>query len=404
MTMIHDPMPELLRRAAALPLLCALAACHPDAARGGTPGALTGTSGTACASAAPETRWAGGGYVRAAVYGNDPDGWLSSVNGVAALQDGRVAVLDGSAARVVVLDGELKPVREFGRKGGGPGELSPNALMGMQGLQRTFNYLEATDTALFVYNSNGIAVFGWDGRFKQQYGGLASGFIAPFTLRAMQAAPRGVLYGYDTLDMSGGRGHRLQTWAVVDGDRRRLVAEVPVTPPPMRGTTFQVGTRQARALWASRNGCAAMSDGGSQWLARVDAGTGRVDTIPLPRHDVPAYDAALDDRMAGRMAQLGGALGGRARVETGMSPTLLARWSEMTIDPDGHLWIRPWTRREEREGPVAAYQLSMANGRVQRETLPAFPQAFGRPGVFYAVEKDPETDEILLVMYQKRGG
>jgi hypothetical protein len=386
-------------------LLCALAAaCHPDAARGGTLGALTGTDGTACAQAAPGTRWAGGGYVRTAVYGHDPDGWLSSVNGVAALQDGRVAVLDGSAARVVVLDGELKPVREFGRKGGGPGELSPNALMGMQGLQRTFNYLEATDTALFVYNSNGIAVFGWDGRFRQQYGGLQSGFIAPFTLRAMQAAPRGVLYGYDTLDMGGRRGHRLQTWAVVDGDRRRLVAEVPIPPPPMRGTTFQVGTRQARALWASRNGCAAMSDGGSQWVARVDAATGRVDTLPLPRHDVPPYDAALDDRMAGRMAQLGSAMGGRARVETGMSPTLLARWTEMTIDPDGHLWIRPWTRPSEREGPVAAYRLSMADGRVTRETLPAFPQAFGRPGVFYAVEKDPDTDEILLVMYQKRGG
>jgi hypothetical protein len=119
---------------------------------------------------------------------------------------------------------------------------------------------------------------------------------------------------------------------------------------------------------------------------------------------VPAYDPALDDRMAGRMAQLGSAMGGNARVETGLTPTLLARWTEMAIDPDGHLWIRPWTRPSEREGPVAAYRLSMADGRVQRETLPAFPQAFGRPGVFYSVEKDPDTDELLLVMYQKRGG
>lgn len=391
--------------AAALGLACVLAGCGvSDAAQGGTTAAVSGAPGTACAFSPAPSRWAGGGYGRAAVYGREP-GWLSSVTGLAATADGRVAVLDGNAARVVVLQGPLRAVREFGRRGGGPGELQPNALMGMQGLQRTFNYLEATDTALFVYNAGGIDVFGWDGRFRRQYGGLTGGYIAPFTVRAMQAAPRGVLYGYDTLDVSGGRGHRLQTWVALGDDRRRLVAEVPMTPPPMRGTTFQVGTRQARALWAARNGCAAMSDGGSPWVARVDAGTGRVDTLRLPRHDVPPYDPAADSRMSERMSRLGGALGARGRVGAGMEPTLLARWTEMVIDPDGYLWIRPWSPPEQREGqPVAALRVSLRTGAVERETLPAFPQAFGPPGVFYAVEKDAETDELLLVMYQKGAG
>lgn len=391
--------------AAALGLACALAGCGVgDAAQGGTAAAVAGPVATACAFSPAPSRWAGGPYARAAVYGREP-GWLSSVTGIAATASGRVAVLDGTAARVVVLDGPLRVVREFGRRGGGPGELAPSALMGMQGLQRTFNHLEATDTALFVYNANGISVFSWDGRFRGQYGGLTGGYIAPFTLRAMQAAPRGVLYGYDTLDMTGRRGHRLQTWVALGDDRRRLVAEVPMTPPPMRGTTFQVGTRQARALWAARDGCAVLSDGGSPWVARVDAGTGRVDTLPLPRHDVPPYDPAVDDRLSERMSRLGGALGGRARVSGGMAPTLLARWTEMAIDPDGYLWIRPWTPPDAREGqPVAAYRLSLRTGAVERAALPAFPQAFGPPGVFYAVEKDPETDEILLVMYRKGAG
>ncbi|HYW11589.1 MAG TPA: hypothetical protein VE871_06510, partial [Longimicrobium sp.] len=274
----------------------------------------------------------------------------------------------------------------------------------MQGLQRTFNYLEASDTALFVYNAGAVSVFGWDGRPRNQHGGLRGGFIAPFTFRAMHAGPRGLLYGYDTLDMTGGRGHRVQTWAVRDDGRRRLVAEVPATPPPMRGTTFQVGTRQARALWAARSGCVAMSDGGSQWLARVDAGSGRLDTLPLPRHDVPRYDPAQDARMARRMSGLQDALGGGARISGTLPPTLLARWTEMVIDPDGYLWIRPWAPAEERDGPVQAFRMSLQTGQVQPARLPAFPQAFGRAGEFYTIEKDPDTDEILLVQYRRRAG
>lgn len=380
-------------------LLALLAACAPgDAAERAT--ADLASAGSACTSA-PASRWAGGAYERTAVYGKEPQGWLSSVNGVAATPDGRVAVLDGSAARVVVLDGDLRPVREFGRRGGGPGELAPDALMGMQGLQRTFNYLEATDSALFVYNAGAVSVFGWDGQHRTRHGDLRGGFIAPFTFRAMRAGSRGFLYGYDTLDMTGGRGHRMQTWAVRDDGRRRLVAEVPAISPPMQGTTFQVGTRQARALWAAHGSCVAMSDGGSAWLARVDAGSGTVDTLPLPPHDVPRYDPARDMQMTQRMAGLQGALGGGARIKGGLAPTLLSRWTEMVIDPDGYLWIRPWTPAEARESPVDAFRISLQTGQAQPAQLPAFPQAFGRAGEFYAVEKDPDTDELLLVQYRR---
>ncbi|HYW10550.1 MAG TPA: hypothetical protein VE871_01305, partial [Longimicrobium sp.] len=128
---LSSPAPRagLRRRAGALGLAALLAACTPgDAAEHGAAGLAA--AGAACTSA-PDSRWAGGAYERAAVYGKEPQGWLSSANGVAATADGRVAVLDGTAARVVVLDGDLRPVREFGRRGGGPGELAPDALMGM---------------------------------------------------------------------------------------------------------------------------------------------------------------------------------------------------------------------------------------------------------------------------------
>jgi hypothetical protein len=63
-------------------------------------------------------------------------------------------------------------------------------------------------------------------------------------------------------------------------------------------------------------------------------------------------------------------------------PTAVVRWSEMVADPDGHLWIRPWEPPERRrEGQVPVFRVDLSTGAVRSDTVPAFPRAFGEPGV-----------------------
>jgi hypothetical protein len=218
----------------------------------------------------------------------------------------------------------------------------------------------------------------------------------------MYAGESRLMYGFDTLDVGGSGRHRLQTWTIA-GDGRRLAAEITLVPPPLTATTFRLGARQARALWTAEGGCVAMSDGGSPWIVRMDAGTERLDSLRLPRHDVPPYDPADDERFSSELGRLSGSLRGRASGARRMPPTQLMRWSEIIIDPDGFLWVRPWRAPSDPPGEVPVLRVSLADGRVEQDRVPAFPQAFGPPGVFYSVEKDGDTDEVVLVMYEKRG-
>ncbi|HET7459636.1 MAG TPA: hypothetical protein VFJ82_00250 [Longimicrobium sp.] len=379
----------------ALAWACAAGDAAPDAgALARLPGA-----GPGCTAAARGSRWAHDGYRARAAYGHDPNGWLSGPSGVAATPDGRVAVLDGASSRVVVLDSLLHPVREFGRRGDGPGELQPAPLMRLQRTHRNFNFLAATDTALYAYDFEGVEVFGWDGHVRRHLGGLRGHVLLPHTLRVLTAEPGELVYGFDSLDADHGR-HRMQTWAVV-GERHRLLGELLMPRPRARGF---VGPREARALWAARGRCVVMADGGSEWVLRLDLASGRVDTVPLPAHEVPAWRASDDEKGRSML----GLLRGRVRGYDGSAPppaapSLLMRWTEMAVDPDGWLWVRPW-QRDEDEGPVQVVRVSLQTGRAEKATVPAFPHAFGPPGVFYSLQKDPDTDEVILVRYDAGAG
>jgi hypothetical protein len=398
-----------LRAKAALPVVAALAALATWAAAGDA-GADTnegpdgvparGDLQARCTSAPGGSRWAAGTYARRAVFGQDPNGWLQGPSGLAATRDGRVAVLDGAASRIVVLDSALRQVREIGRRGRGPGELAPNALLRLQRPRRIFNYLEATDSALFAYDTDGVEVFGWDGRFRRHIGGVRGRVLLPHTLRALSAGPRELLYGFDSLDANRSR-HRLQTWTVA-GERRRLVAELRLPPLPGPNGSY-VGSRQARALWAARGDCVVMADGGSEWVLRLHRAAGRADTLRLPPHRVPRYRASDDAEGREHADLLRGRVQGYRGTEGVMEPTLLIRWTEMAIDPDGYLWLRPWRSPSESDRPVPVVRVSLQTGRAEHDTVPAFPHAFGPPGVYYSLEKDPDTDEAIVAKYDRRG-
>lgn len=394
----------LLRLVTLASLCAAAAACSRDG--GDAPEAAAARPRAAgCLSAPGGSRWAaaGGSYARGPVYGREPDGWLSGVTGVAATQDGRVAVLDGASSRVVVLDDSLRARGEFGRRGKAPGELSPSPMTRLPSVRRTFNHLAASDSELYVFDGDAVEVFGWDGRFRRQVGGLGRARSGVFTLLSMRAAPGELVYGFDTLDLAGRKGRRLQTWAV-SGGRRRVVAELPLAAPAGGRGTAVMGSRQARALWAAWGNCVLMSDGAGEWVVRLDRESARSDTLPLPRHEVPPYRPSDDDALARRLTAVMGGRGAGVGSSAGTAPTALTRWSEMVVDPDGYLWIRPWRAPSDDAAPIGVVRLDLRTGRAERERVPAFPRAFGPPGTYYALEKDPETDEILLASYQRRAG
>lgn len=145
-----------------------------------------------------------------------------------------------------------------------------------------------------------------------------------------------------------------------------------------------------------------MSDGAGEWVVRLDRGTGRSDTLPLPRHEVPPYRPSDDSALVRGLAAVRARTGARGGASGKAVPTALTRWSEMVVDPDGYLWIRPWRAPSDDAAPIEVVRVDLRTGRAERERVPAFPHAFGPPGTYYALEKDPETDEFLLAAFRRR--
>lgn len=215
---------------------------------GPQPGATPEFAAEGCVSRAGGPRWATaqGEYVRSAVYGQEPNGWLASVAGIAVAPDGEVVVYDAASARIVVLTEGLRPVREFGRRGEGPGELSTLPVPGA--VASLFRYVDVTDSLIFAY---------------------------------------------DSLDIHGQVRRRWQTWAI-SGETRSLVFELPLENPPTPGGMVYAHPREARPLWGVHGSCVIVADEASEHLLVYDRGTARIDTIPLPAHKVPPPDATSE--------------------------------------------------------------------------------------------------------------
>ena len=122
-----------------------------------------------------------------------------------------------------------------------------------------------------------------------------------------------------------------------------------------------------------------MADGESEWVLRYHTSNGAVDTLRLPSHKVPPpTQSPVPDALVAAMRSRGSS----GPVSRGVVPTAVVPWSEMVADPDGHLWIRPWEPPERRRaGQVPVFRVDLSTGAVRADTVPAFPRAFGEPGV-----------------------
>jgi len=350
-----------------------------------------------CAASAAESRWSpvAGSYRLDATYGRTSDEWIGSVAGLAFRED-RVVLLDHGDPRVVILSDDLEPVREFGREGQGPGEFESPMIPWAHRGSWSFWYLAVSDSAIAVYDREAIEIFSHAGDFHSRQGGIPRDRLFGVRYLAIPDGGTQVAYAFDRVDRRQQKRRALETWVMTDSVPE-LIWTVPLRDPPHSGVGYVNPSRQARPLWAVSGRCVLVSDGASRELLRFDRTTGRQDTLLLPDWSPPPMTSA--ERESGRARARAGLPG------AGMEPTALMAWTDLVVDPDGFIWMEAW--RGDRTEPSRVAILNPSDGSLVEATIPAFPKAFGEPGTLYGVVFDSETDQSLVLRYDRndlRGG
>ena len=335
-------------------------------------------------------------YARTAVQGNSPDTWFAQISG-AALVGGHLYVFDAQAARILVFDDRLTSlVGSFGSKGEGPGEFRGAAASNEYGPPRWL--MPGAQGELIVFDGYRIQRFGADGRYL----GLAmsSPAAAGLTLNTPRFGwAHDSLYfsagGYDYLSLtsmglaSGNSSPVFYGRVAARGHRRDLLA-MPLPRLP-RGT---VGSRQAMPVWAFGPKCLWASDGSRPVFYRVRRdGTGRDSMVlDLQLPDPPLeWDTDVDSllRQTHNNVPLAKA-------------TALWRIRDLLFDPADYLWIRLNPKRSSDLG-VGVAAVDPESGKTVVFQVPAFPLAFGAPGVFYAATRDSMNRPLIGRFAASRG-
>jgi hypothetical protein len=376
-------------------LAAALGACGRDHPREGTSFA---SASAACPSRAEGSRWAsaGGRYRETAAYGRTRDQWLYEVGGI-AYGDSLLFVYDAAEARILSLTARLQPARSFGRKGSGPGELTSTVDMGRRG--SGWRWLDVDGDTVAVFDGVRVQLFSRKGTFIDQRLSRLAG------TRALSERMERIAYaGGSVVAPSGGYDlallqpvadrYRWDLTAHAPGSDRRLLS-LKLTPLPASGRVPFNGPEQARPLWDLWRGCVAATDGTGAWLVRASLGGGRVDTLPLslPEVEPPHFDHDELVRLMGMASK--GEQGYRG-------PTAVRKLSGLVIDPDGFAWLLlTQDSTNVPGGGVEVVRIALSTGAAERDTVPAFPAAFGAPGVFYARTNNRHTGEALVTRYDR---
>lgn len=349
-----------------------------------------------CTSRTEGSRWASGAaeYTESATYGTaGEDDWIEEIGGIASL-DSLVFMYDAGRARIVALDQGLRPVRVLGREGRGPGELKRERDMGWRG--RGWRWLDVTDGKVAVFDGTRIQLFTPDGSDADESfrGAVRSGAVTFETDRLR-------FWDGELVAASGGyrenanKGTVPNTWTLYrNGDRTsRPILSLVLTPRPAdaNGIPF-TGPEQALPVWDMSNGCIVAGDGTDRLLVRSDLEGRAVDTLQLAIPDLgrPVVDAEQMGRLLG--------LAGKGRRGGFLPPSAVRQVELITIDPDGYVWILPVQDSAAAGSGVEILRMSLQSGAVERDTVPAFPLAFGQPGVFYA--RGGDREEPVIARFQ----
>jgi hypothetical protein len=321
----------------------------------------------------------GGRFERTATFGDGEADTLLSFAGM-AVGRGRVYVLDGAAGTVRVLDDSLRSIGRMGRPGRGPGELERFVMPTSHG--GSHRWVAVQGDTLAVFDGERVSRFRLDGTLLSTWSYDRVRGTSPLQSRIAHVAGE-LLFsagGYDF--MLGARQPDFQIHATL-GDKPHPVARIALPPLP---ASMQMSSEDARPRWDVRGRCIVLSDGTSPWLVRVDRETGTADTIPLALPDRDPPPISEEERRAARMA------GGQGSLPEPTAPLLIR---DLVMDPDGEVWIRPVQPSPAPRG-VEVLRISPGTGVARTDTVPAFPRAFGAPGVFYAVEASPDGVPVII--------
>jgi len=338
-------------------------------------------------AANPTSSWAsaGGVYARSTAYGTGVVDFLQSVTGLARLRSG-VAVFDLGSARVHVLDSELRTVSGFGREGDGPGEFRRR--VDLQDRQRypRRNVLSGDDSVLAVFSARSVHMFDLDGGFLRSQ-------VVPFQQEFVGEWRYLHVYGgalYAGLYVSHPAPSFERSFSVVrlteSGPER--VYELSLARLPLVGNRAYEGPQEARPVFAGFGQCLLLGDGSSSELVLLDLSNMRARTVKLP-------EVGVEDLQLPVPPPMQAFVGGNSRYGP---PAALLRWTQVSVDPDGHLWVEVW--RHDTAAPPQILRVD-PNGGVHVEDVPAFPRIFGASGVFYSSERLPVSDEMVITRYQR---
>jgi len=310
-------------------------------------------------------------------------------------QDGRIYVLDRANYRVVLFSSTGEYLRSFGRRGGGPGEISVPAALSV-GPDGTISVMD--------YSKGGLVRFGADGSALQ-----STPIELPYSGGRMVHTERGLLLNilegylegyrstdqsvvYDRLVLLGVDGGTVEI-ASLERNRPRMVRYtgcVGIDLAPLFGPELN---------WDADGDRIAVNDT-TAYVVDMFRGERRIASY---RRDLSLRSVDRDDALAelgkGKTVVIPG---GRCRIDPveelegrGYADRLPAI-SALAVSPDGMIWVRRGSFREE----AALIDLLDRDGRYLG-TLPAgspFPVAFISSDTLIVKETD-EFDIEYIVAY-----
>ncbi|HEU4628798.1 MAG TPA: hypothetical protein VFS08_03605 [Gemmatimonadaceae bacterium] len=298
---------------------------------------------------------------------DDPASALERVGDVLRLRDGRIVVVNGSAElRFHTADGRLAVTQ--GRQGRGPGEYR-----GIYGIAR----LPGDSVAVFDGLAGRLSIVDPQGRFARAVripppgarlvGALADGSVVVGP-RARQWVPAGG--ETETSEFLYYRvpsgGDSAVTLAAVPGSRHFVVR-------------FPDGGQGQRDLPFAAAPSAAVGDSlffvtaGADYVIHVHTPDGRrVRTITLPRSPVPVTDADLARYRADRLAELASSPREQRLFETIFArmpkPEHFPAIGDLIVDDDGWLWVQDYPRTSD--GPQSWTVLDATGAVLATATTP----------------------------------
>lgn len=379
-------------------LFTALASCGGPA-KPATAGEVGHPMATDCAGPDGANRWAGPDeYLVGQSFGRGEGEELVRPVGLAAADDGRVALFDLGLPSVITFDSGLREVKRFGRTGRGPGEFDAVIPLRLNVAQES--WVAASDSEIVTISGGRVEHFSWGGDHRRSYvlrTGRVPLSMLILSMRGIFRAADGeilVVVGFP-LPWSGFSGAMVFR---AGPDSLVAIDSVIGPPPPQEGGRMVSPSGQAKARVLVWNDCLFSNDGANLWWHLRNLVTGARDSVLLPSFDVRAPAPLAPEKIRERDALT--RAGGLNIRGPNVPPSALNRWRSAIVDPDGMLWLWPENKDWAEGESVEVLRVSFRTRQTVWDTVPAFPAAFTLPGEFVAFHKDRDTGIPFLSLYR----